>query len=161
MGVSTDAILFYGIQYDDGESIISDENNEEYENRLKDDWEDVVTEKLGIVDTSGLFDAKGEYAVSEGEERRKREAKWNEYIDRKHGALEKLKAEIGVHCSYDYPMYYLASKKSMRIANRGNPIELGGDVTAMIEWDAEIKEFCDKFGLKFKKPQWILCSLWG
>lgn len=83
-----------------------------------------------------------------------RYSQWREHV-----------AQIGVdlvwHCSYEYPMYLLAATASVKTAYRGDPQFLGQDLTQNGTWRNLLRDFCNKTGIPFEEPQWILCSWYG
>lgn len=142
MGTSTDGILFYGF------SVGEDENAE-------------------II--RGM-DGNGEYVVGSEDEEPDEDAIWAHHfkldpdpdkVEKVWRHKEKHVIQIGTHCSYDYPMYYVAIRKSVLSASRGTPekvdtLEIGKD------WDKQLKEFCDLWELEPPNEfGWYLCSLWG
>jgi len=84
-------------------------------------------------------------------------------FDREHYLLTHpdLGCEVGIHCSYDYPEYYLAATSSMECANRGCPKSVNGTLTGGINptWIGNLAEFCHRARLPFKHPQWWLASM--
>lgn len=112
MGVSTDAILFYGIEFDEDE-LDTDENGE----LIEGDFLDYLEEKLEGIDI-----------------------------------------EIGTHCSYSDPIYYLYTKRYL--ACRGYPERIPRNIPTKDKWDYRIKEACERLGMEYIKPEWLLCSLW-
>jgi len=63
------------------------------------------------------------------------------------------------HCSYESTMHVIGLRSTYKCASRGCPVEMieippVGDPTP-------IREFCEHFGLEYKEPSWILCSMMG
>jgi len=146
MGVSTDAILCWGI--DLGEET---------------PWADKA-EELGF-DTDDLEDffafvfcgveKPKEAWVADGENE-----SYSAYWKAKREALKAYGVELVTHCSYDYPMHILAISASETRANRGDPQTITSlDVNP--EWSPKLKEACEKLGIDPEDGQWVLCSLWG
>lgn len=74
------------------------------------------------------------------------------------GSWNKTKEACGVGTCGDHaPILFLAIKESHRGtgARYCTPITLP---ETKPEWDAQIKEFCDKNGITYKKPGWHLAS---
>lgn len=138
MGVSTNGLLFYGIllEEDEGEFI---ETIHPMGNDF--DIEDYIMEKYG-------FTMKWE----EGEDN-------EDYYNKRFKVKATIPCIILTHCSYDYPLYYLALKKANYSASRGNPEEVNFSLPP--DADDTIKKFCDKVGIPYSKPKWYLASLWG
>jgi len=142
MGVSTDAILFYGICF---EELGTGEYPWEIGYDGYDEW---------MASLYGLEPPEGDYS----EETR---PKYNRYWNEKQKILKGTGLEIGYHCSDQYTMYYLTVKDSEIRAHRGYPeslktLEIGED------WDAKIRDFCERadFG-KDENVGWWLVSWWG
>jgi hypothetical protein len=80
-------------------------------------------------------------------------------------AKDELAAKVGVtlvyHCSGDYSMYILAIRESEYTASRGYPKGLGQGLPDTVEWRDRLKAFCERAGIRFAEPQWILCSMWS
>ena len=156
MGVSTDAILCYGF-------LVGDEGGG-YEGL---EWlpEDQYGEQMGFEEfVAGL------YGLAKPAEFLDRSvAERFAYYDKKRVLLAGVGVQLVSHCSDQYPMFVLAAKKSWSVANRGLPKELGQWVggkieealTVQDEWTAQLRDFCEKAGIPFVEPQWILCSTWG
>lgn len=71
--------------------------------------------------------------------------------------------EIGVHCSNDYRMPFIAIQNTTRIASRGYPEIING-LPFDDSWPAQVEEFCRKMGIVAKPdgpPGWRLASWWG
>lgn len=141
MSVSTNAILFYGI--DLGEDLDIDEiarncgldpDDEDYEFNTLDDF---YLKKIGI--------ERGE------------DEDYVEWKKRKELALNGVCD--GRHCSGDYPMYYV-SIGSHYEAYRGHPTEVT-NLEINSDWDDKIKTYCETIGIPFSKPKWLLASYWG
>lgn len=161
MGVSTYGILCYGFRLKDeegNEEGISipwlrrgrQETDEDEDNML--DFEEFV------IQLSGLHPPDIEFSQSRYETDPAYQQSWASYWDEKR----KLLAEIGVtlvsHCSSEEQMYILAATASVKKASRGNPIELGQTLTALPEWRETIRIFCERAGIHFEEPKFILCS---
>ena len=150
MGVSTNAIVYYGIEFGD-EFPISEETFEEYEHVDASDWEELLAVKQGV-------EHPGEW--KDDEETKK---KFNDFWEKQRNIVKKFGVTIGTHCSDEYPMYYIAVEESHIIANRGFPKELDvykfSILTSM--WDIKIREFCELMGIEYSQPKWMLCSYWG
>lgn len=156
MGVSTNGILFYGIdlgedfEYDREALPFTDEQYGVWEEDGK-EWEDLWAALHGVFGPS----------VEYGEENKE---VFHAYWDKK-GELEKTSpCEVDLHCSYEYPIYYVALRGANFTAYRGSPEEVSLDFPDGMtkeEADAKIKEFCEKMGLPYSQPKWYLASLWG
>ncbi len=46
------------------------------------------------------------------------------YWERRNAAKDNIGVELIIHCSYDYPMYFLSAKGSASYAYRGSPVTI-------------------------------------
>jgi hypothetical protein len=132
LSVITDGILFYGIPYDD------DTELPRIEDEVGDDLE---------------FD--DHYLIKVGFDINKRDAT---YYERRSEALSKCPCEVGIYCSFDYPMYYVATESYH--VSRGYAKEIPAVITDPA-WDKQIEDYCRLMGFPLRKPGWFLVSLWG
>ena len=136
MGISSDAILAYG--YDLGEDFYTEDKVEGY---------DVVyhlTDKL-LASFVGFTD---EWTVED-----------TTFWKRKGEAQKLLGLEVITHCSYDYPMYFLATTSTW--ASRGSPERIESlEVNPM--WDDRLATALKVLGIEPKeKFGWHLFSVMG
>lgn len=133
MGVSTDGILFYGIG-------LGEDSLDEYrENWTHEEWDEEFYKRAGSL----LYPAEG-------------------YYEAQQEARKKWGVEIGIHCSYDYSMYYIALISHNHSASRGYPEEITPEMIAVpADADEKIRAFCELMGIPFEQPKWYLASLWG
>lgn len=135
MGVSTDGIVAFG--FDLGEELpasfrtyLGSEDDDDEEYF---DWDAFVEHHLGLQ---------------------------NEEDPARKAGREGFSVDLVTHCSYDYPMYFLAVNGTEVSARRGYPKKLDlADVTA-----AKIqamREFCEQMGIEWQEPSWHLMSIWG
>lgn len=138
MGVSTDAILAYGFD-------LGDDNDIGIE----------IDEERGTIDTLNdiLLEKNGLYE--------RWAPKLEGYWERRDKALATLGVEIVLHCSYDYPMVFIAAKGSVTNASRGYPqiiTSFGIDP----EWDSKLYKALSDLGIIVDSPPaWQLFSMWG
>jgi hypothetical protein len=143
MGVSTDAVLFYGYCWDE-------EGVDIFNGALADDtdWEDVVLNRRGVANpwagaNRDLLDA---WYVAQAAVR------------------EEFGVEVGTHCSGECPMPYLTPAGSARRSYRGHPQAIDpASLTADPEWAAKLDRFLAEFGIERPQPApgWWLVSYWG
>ena len=151
MGQSTDAILCFGFELEEGEegayfgeltdgSLCRDEEDDEDDEAENEDWADFDTwaaRKLGL---GYLYD---DYSF-------------------KSNALKELLQGVTLvrHCSCDYPMYIMAAWSTE--ASRGFPerVDLNDLLAQTPVLRDNLFQACLKLGLEFKEPSWILCSDW-
>ncbi len=125
MGISTNAILYYGLDIDlDGGA----------------------PQKLIVLQPEG-FDE------NECEELEQMLMDANEKLG--------LKLVFGIHGSDACLAHYIAYHQFE--ARRGYPKKILTQImqASTVEWDAEIKSFCEATGLPFSTPGWRLASWWG
>lgn len=136
MGVSTDALLFYGFQIPGGA-----EDGEDPFWGDADDPEDFIAARAG-------FETPEVWSVRHSE--------------RQQQILTRIGVEVVQHCSVDYPMYAIGVTASLRTARRGYPIELvSDDLEVRPEWKKLLVDFAKLVGIKAQTPKWILASNWG
>jgi hypothetical protein len=143
MGVSTDAILFYGFPFgDEGEEFPW--HKDQYDN----DWVQYYAEKIGIPIPTEEYSEETKKIFSEF---------WN----KRNKAVEECECEIGIYCSYDYPMLYAAIQRFTVTTWRGDCNEVN---TNRPVWPKEIdklRDFCKLMGIEFQEPKWYMVRLWG
>ena len=121
MGVSTDAIVFYGLLVDDDSPAFEklshyEETEAEEQNPLG-----------GIVYTGHAIDG----------------------------------VTIVTHCSDGSPMFAVAIADSVVTAWRGHPRPLQPVLPSHAGSDAKLRAFCEKHGITWREPSWLLVSYWG
>jgi hypothetical protein len=142
MGVSTDAILFWG--FSGGED---EEGESWYRAELREDWEAVYADKVGMCPPDAAYDP----ANSEV---------WRGYWREKRAVIAAGGVEIDQHCSSEHPIPFVAITASVIRASRGQmkpvaPLAAGGD------WAEKLRAFCDLLGIPWQEPSWWLASYWG
>jgi hypothetical protein len=149
MGQSTDAILFYGIDY--GEDLDLDTLIAESGLKMEDPaFKDLYALKVGIVAPKVEWSENPEVKTA-----------YISYWNQKREASEKAKCELSSHCSDECPMYFVYVKTAYQRAHRGYPVEIETLMVVKPEWREELKEYCELTGLPFKEPKWHLASYWG
>lgn len=154
MTTSTDAILCYGISFEEGTSFPWDEDDD-----FEEWW---YYTRLGFTSTEDIYDDEGYYLKSITENDPRIDKYYQERIDfKEHQPL--CPYDLVQHCSYEYPMYILALSRTITNASRGNPEAI--EPSDMIIADIETKEmiaFCMKYEIEFNDdPKWWLSSYWG
>lgn len=141
MGQSTNAILAFG--FDLGEELpeslqIAMEEDEDFE------WDRFLAEDSGVIYPDyGAYNVHGEYAQAEKE------------------ALAKVHIQVILHCSYDYPMYFLSIRGTEQTACRGYPRTIDTAMQGIGDQRQALKDFCTKHGIEYKEPQWYIFSMWA
>jgi hypothetical protein len=147
MGQSTDAYLFFGFDFHDGES--SDD----------DLWYDAADILLNDWDE--------EYAVRRGTPRPTMAYEENKdahraFWDAKNKLVEESGCTINTHCSGEYPVFFVCITESYLRASRGYPTEVPEGHTVPAEgWVDKLKAFCEVMGITWREPKWYLASYWG
>ncbi len=160
MGISSDGCLYYGFA-------IADENGcgemtdvdlakffgltlEEYEeDEYGDEYEDFDFDEY-------LYKDAGLAARSDEETKEERDARWEAQDQIKNNCPVSLE----MFCSYDYSMYILTIKGYGYSVARGSTAEITSLAVDADKVDAA-KEWCEKRGIKWQEPKWLLCSLYG
>lgn len=121
MGVSTDAILAYGIE-------------------LPEDFVERYDEEMHTKETNLLG--------------------WMAYMGKAVDGCQ-----LVTHQSDEFPMHVLAFEGSAIEASRGNPQKIAPpELISLAERSVankKLREFCDKHGVPWSEPAWLLFSYWG
>lgn len=138
MSVSTDAILYYGIEL--GETFATDW----YE--LSEQWQKAHAPQCPK--------DKSDYKTPEWNTWRKAKAEWE-------ATPENIR--IDTHCHFDYSMYFASVHRHYRKAYRGDPLEIDpATLVATDEDRAMLKKFLEWAHVPYTgEPKWTLCSYWG
>lgn len=157
MGVSTNALLFYGVP------LGSPEN---------DKWPEIFSEEDEGLDDGILVDIMGgPKEIDSGCEDLSYDdwvetdqfKKWKACNDERNAFLETLGVVLEMYCSNEYPMYALVIPESVRIAYRGFEEEIDTKQFSDFpkeEWDRKLKAVCEKLEVDFES-KWYLVSYWG
>jgi len=148
MGVSTDAILAFGFDLgaDEDQPLAARFGEEESDDGESFDFEDWVARRAGAVYPEG-------HSGIDSDE-------YKAYSAKRDAAFAACPVEMVMHCSYDYPMYFLALRGSKTRAWRGTPSAVNptppsdAQVTAM-------QAFCAEHGIEWQQPGWHIFSMWG
>lgn len=142
MGVSTDAIIAFGI------SLPED---------LPEAFKETVGEDLDF--ESYIYGLSGIQRPSLSYENTQ---VWEAYWNSRREALAKFPLELITHCSGEYPMYILAARGTRIEARRGYPEEFNPKnlVVAEDKVDA-LRTFCEQCDIPCQNPGWLLFSYWG
>jgi hypothetical protein len=138
MGVSTNAYLAFG--FDLGEE-------------TPEAWD-------GSFDESGYIAEKYNLVYPENKHRDSDE------VQAYYNKLFKLEKEFPVsvvsHCSGDYPMYFLAIKRTVKFARRGYPEQFKPEMLSVTEKEIQsLKDFCEEQDIEWQEPGWHLFSNWN
>ena len=150
MGVSTNAILFWGYTWKDEETrrpwtIGKDCSDDEEDEEDEEDWEDRYAAAMGL-----------ERYDEEATEKQR-----DQYWNAKQKLIEKSSCLVDTHCSCDFPMPYVAIAKSRILAHRGYPVKFEPEKLVVGEkWLEEINAFCRLMAIPIPRsaPRWYLVS---
>lgn len=181
MGVSTDAILFYGYCWDDedvrnpweiGREDADDDEDDEDDATEDEDWEERYARTKGCLPPTTPFPERRvtpthengwdstpkDYDAAEQAIIDQYEAYW----DAKRKIVEAATCLVDRHCMASCPMAYVAVSESVTTSHRGFPHEITS-LAVDPTWDAALAEFCAALGIKVdnKKPAWWLVSDWS
>ena len=155
MGVSTNAILFYGYTWNDECDLLGEDCGDM-------EWQDVVAKKRGVPDPWSAF----------YEQRTIETSKWvaehRAELDALCAVKKSIKEEFGCdiwsHCSNDFSIPYVSINAARKVAYRGFPQEIfATDLTVNPSWGAQLDRFMAELGIEkpHDKPGWFLVSYWG
>ena len=144
MGVSNDAILAFGFSLEENRPECLESNDKNYEG-----FSDMVVD-LELKHPNDSF----EYRRSDNS------PEWRNYYEE----VQKIKAECPVEliwfCSYEYPMYFVALKDTKIKARRGD-IEMVKMRNISSQELDKLKDFCKKYSIEWKEPNWFLFGMNG
>ena len=149
MGVSTDAIICYGISYEEGYKFPWD-----HKNSIEEWWVDDV---LGFTPSIQIYDSEGNHLPKVTEEQ------INQYWKERRDFEDKcpLPVELIRHCSWGYPMFIVAVPSTVIYAHRGYPKELNPKHFDLSNHNIQsFIDFCKKHNIYEEDPKWWLCSFW-
>lgn len=160
MGVSTNAILFYGYVWDEEKTLFSGD----------DEWSDSILEKRHIKDPWKKFPK--EYEQLEYQAQREASDAWvqkhrneiDSYNDSKKKVEEEFGVDIGYHCSDSCSMPYVYIKESEILARRGYPkIVTTSNLIVKPSWNDSLKTFIKEINIEVphEDARWNLVSYWG
>ena len=135
MGMSTDACLFYGVNIYDPDTTIGE----------------------GVKCPEGITDEDereqfGEYGELDYE---------TADLLRNYFKTQGWEIEVGVHCSSEYPMFFLSTKEHS--ASRGYPEKIEALPTVDKSWNERLSEALKTIGLESEIPKigWYLASYYS
>ena len=141
MGVSSDAMLFYGFSAEDEDSW-----EEIFDGK---DWDEAIAEK------KGLRAPEVDYSASE-ENKEIHRAYWAKKV----ALLADEPCVFNMHCSDSCSILYVCIRESEVVASRGEAVEVK-TLTVNLAWDGQLKAFCDLMGIPWQQPRWYLVSYMG
>lgn len=159
MGVSTDAILFFGYVWDEELELFEEH---------KGMWVEALLEKRGIIspwknfpeeDRSLPYEQRRKFGDMWVQDNRLAIDRWNEA---KAQVEEEFDVDFDTHGSGDWHVPYIFIKQSRIVAHRGYPQEVLS-LSEHRDWLEKLDAFLDIFGIEkpHTVPGWRLVSYWG
>lgn len=146
MGISTNAVLFFGFTFAEGDDCLGN---------FLGDWEMEYAGKKGLAAPDFDFPEDGD------PDRDAKKKLWREYWDAVNELIGASGCKMDAHCSSEYPMWYVCVGISEKTASRGNPLELAlEDLVVGDDWVIMLRDFCDKVGIEWEEPKWWMASDW-
>ena len=147
MDVSTNGILYFGIELGDEEDVcfpwddFVDEENDIY-------VDDYVAHKLGVDEPDIPYEGNEEL--------------YSKFWEEKSAAIKATGCEVDYHGSSACVMYYVTLTAKHFTAHRGYPTEIKPeDLVVTDEQKEQLKKFCEIIGVEWKEPKWMLASYWS
>lgn len=160
MTVSTDAILCFGIAFDNEDTPPfpwqAGEAENEFDGDLDDWWREAV---LGFKHSKPIYSTEGGYLQGTKPSKEEIQAYYDE-IRRFDADHPKPPVKVVRHCHHENVMYILAVPSTFIEAERGYPQEITGLNVTQDEIDALVS-FCASYGIEAETPRWWLASYWG
>lgn len=157
MGVSTDAILFWGFCWDDEDKQPWDKNGEQ-----TNDYEKRCAAAMGVKTPEMPYP---EYENDHSPKAESARRAYSKYWNQCRKALKASGCKIIYHCSDECTMYGIAIEASVITARRGYPEHVESLAIGAVkqEWHSILFNFCEKMDVDVKKlePRRWLVSYWG
>jgi len=172
MGVSTDAILFYGYCWDDEHSLWKADDDDNSDDDDKNDWETRYARTKGLLPPSKPFPDRTVAPTRENNwdstpkdynsAERAIIDQYSAYWDAKSKLVEAAPCLVDSHCSASCSMPYVAMRKSVTSSHRGYPSKIPS-LNVDPAWNEALVEFCKTMEIKVgnRKPAWWLVSYWS
>ncbi len=156
MGISSDAILFYGFSYDEEIDLADLIEDEDFQD---DEWDDYYCKKHNLIEPEWPKDYESRAIKALTPEESAERKVWRE---KKEEILSQCGAGIRFHCHGDYPIPYIYAKDSRVAAGRGDVVDISVEkLTIQKDWDSKIEKFCKVMGIEKKPCGWKLVSYMG
>lgn len=118
----------------------SDESSEEMS------FEDLIARVENIQPPAESYDEHNEDVKS----------KYADYWKKKRDAEKASGISLVDHCRSEHPMWILGIAESHSSEWRGEVARLGQKIEAKPEWRELLKAFCERAGIPFTEPEWLL-----
>lgn len=176
MGVSTNAVLFYGYCWGEESELFERPMNRRGELM---EWPEIILQRRGVKNPWDDAPADlDEYLPRETYDQQQARAKaWTDahraeldaWYAAKRAVEAEFEVEIGSHCSGECSMPYLAVTDQPIVATRGNPEEIDIDRLILDStgpatiWTQKLDRFIAEFGIEkpHPAPKWWMVSYWG
>ncbi len=172
MGVSTNAILFYGYCWSEEGVGLFDAPKDVWGEG--ESWQYVVLRKRGVVNPWDAYPVEEMASIRDYRAKRAAEDAWTaahrSELDAWYAAGTAVEKEFGCdihyHCSNDCPMPYIAPEEGRKVVYRGCPeVVTVASLTTYYRWDGMLERFMTELGISKPEgqdaPQWWLASYWG
>jgi len=174
MGISTNAILFYGYCWDDEDvhNLWETADSEEALENGDEDWETRYARAKGCLQPREPYPERTvtptrennydstpkDYSAAEQVIIDQHRAYWRD----KGRITEAAPCLVATHCSTSCPMAYVAVSASRTISPRGSPCEITS-LAVDPAWDGLLAEFCKTLGIPTEglRAAWWLVSDWS
>jgi hypothetical protein len=143
MSIDSDGILFFGIDLG-----VEEDLDLPWDEEYDGDWEQMYYAKM-----------REKFTEKYPEKDYNDDIKMKAYFAAKK-ELEDNGSMIGVHCSFNHSMLYVAVSESNLVAYRGSPKKVKS-FEIKPDWIQKIKDFCELMEIEYQEPRWILTSLYG
>lgn len=173
MGQSTNAIIFYGVTWDDEHILFEDRDGETR------DWPEILAVRRGISNPWNFYrdiGAEAEHSSLPYEQQRGAFAGWEAEVgfeamlDKWRADVKAIRAEFDVdvssHCSCNYPIPYIYITGTETTSYRGDskeirPVDMA--MSPLTDWNDELTRFATELNIDLfdaKGPAWFLVSNW-
>ncbi len=89
------------------------------------------------------------------------EPEWEDLFEARSGQkLADSPVVAAIHCSFSCPMPLVAIQETLVYGYRGYPKQ-AKSLTVKLEWEGQLRKFCDIMGIEWQEPAWWVASLYG
>ncbi len=123
---------------------------------LKDQSDENSSEEINVQDIVARLENIQPPDESYDEHNEEVKSKYADYWKRKRDAEKASGIVIVDHCRSEHPMWILGVAESHKSEWRGEVGKLGQKIEAKPEWRELLKTFCERAGIPFSEPEWLL-----
>lgn len=149
MGMSPDAMVFYGIAYTDEDELPEDISDKAYE------YEQAEEDKA-CPQPYPEYDRKRADPNVDPEYAKVWE-KWRSVLDK--GKRGRCEFRDRGHCDYSMPFVYVTASFLKVEWTEVAEVDTGEDGGG--KWNEQLKDYCKVLGLPFRQPKWLLAAYYG